>query len=239
MNIKVHVPNAVTLLNLISGSLAVILLYQGYVLYSAMFVGLSAIFDFLDGFFAKLFNVKSMLGKELDSLADVISFGLAPALFLFELMSNNKSVAEAGNLLSYTPYLALLIAAFSALRLAKFNLDTRQSVTFLGLPTPANAVFIVSLTIVALQQSSPIPVINQVAGIYWVQLAVIPFSCFLLVSEIPMFAMKFSKGFALSNNKLRYTFMLITLVCVGLFDWTGILLSVVIYILMSLIFMER
>ncbi|HLO89974.1 MAG: CDP-diacylglycerol--serine O-phosphatidyltransferase [Chloroflexota bacterium] len=239
MNIRSHVPNAVTLLNLLSGSLSIILLFKGYIEYSALCVGLSAVFDFLDGFFAKLFNVKSFLGKELDSLADVISFGLAPALFLFYLMSNNEYIKASDNYLAFTPYLALFIAAFSALRLAKFNLDTRQTVSFLGLPTPANAVFFVSLVVVALQKENEIPFLNEITGSLWVQLIVIPLSCYLLISEIPMFALKFTKGYGLKNNMLRYSFLTIALLCIFLFDWSGILLSVIIYIGMSLIFGDR
>lgn len=238
MNIRSHVPNAVTLLNLMSGTIAVILLFRGYIEWAALCVGLSAVFDFLDGFFAKLFNVKSFMGKELDSLADVISFGLAPALFLFYIMESNQ-YAKVNVLLSLIPYLSLFVAAFSALRLAKFNLDTRQTTSFLGLPTPANAVFIVSLVIVALQQESAIPFIKELAGNFWIQLAVIPVSCYLLVSEIPMFALKFTKGYALKNNGLRYSFLLIALLCVAIFNWTGILISVMIYILMSLVFGNR
>lgn len=239
MNIKSHIPNAVTLLNLISGALAIILLFKGYFVESALFIGLAAVFDFLDGFLAKLFNVKSLVGKELDSLADVISFGLAPAYFLYFLMSKNESFNGDEPLLQYIPYLALLIAAFSAFRLGKFNLDTRQTVSFLGLPTPANAVFIVAFCIVAFKNNGPVPLIDQLTGNHITQLAVIPLSCFLLVSEVPMFALKFSKGFGLKANILRYAFLFITLILILLLDWTGILLSMIIYVLMSLIFLDK
>lgn len=236
MEIKSHVPNTVTLFNLLSGSLSIILIFRGNLELAALFVGLSAVFDFLDGFFAKLFNVKSYLGKELDSLADVISFGLAPALFLFMLMGNNQLVKESDGIIRFVPYLSLLVAAFSALRLAKFNLDNRQTVSFLGLPTPANAVFIVSLVVVAHQETSAIPFIKDMAGNFWVQLAIIPISCYLLVSEIPMFALKFVKGYALNNNILRYSFLFLSLLCLIFFNWSGILLSVLLYICLSLIF---
>lgn len=239
MNLKSHIPNAVTLLNLISGALAIILLFNGYVVESALFIGLAAVFDFFDGFLAKLFNVKSLIGKELDSLADVISFGLAPAYFLYFLMSKNEFYSSSASIVQYLPFLALLIAAFSAFRLAKFNLDTRQTVSFLGLPTPANAVFIVSFCIVALKTNGTIPVIDQLTGNYLIQLAVIPLSSFLLISEVPMFSLKFNKGYGLNGNMIRYSFLFITLILILLLNWTGILLSMVVYVILSLLFVDK
>lgn len=239
MNLKSHIPNAVTLLNLISGGLAIILLFKGLIIESALFIGLAAVFDFLDGFLAKLFNVKSLIGKELDSLADVISFGLAPAYFLYLLMSKNQFFNGGTPFLQYIPYLALLIAAFSAFRLGKFNLDTRQTISFLGLPTPANAVFIVSFCLVAFMNNGPVPIIDHLTGNYLVQSALIPLSSFLLVSEVPMFALKFNKGFGLKPNLLRYSFILITLALVLLLGWTGILLSMIVYVLLSILFVRK
>lgn len=231
MNYKSHIPNTITILNLLSGSLAVILLFKGYVQSAALLVVLATILDFLDGFIAKMLNAKSIIGKELDSLADVISFGLAPALFLFILMEKHP-ITETNNLTALLPYLALLIAAFSALRLAKFNIDTRQSVSFLGLPTPANAVLIISFTIVAGQMPF-------LGNNFYLQLAIIPLSCYLLVSEIPMFAIKFSKGFSLSLNKIRYIYISIGMALVLFLGWLGVMLAVVIYILMSIILRDR
>lgn len=239
MELKAHIPNAVTLLNLISGSVAAILLLQGYPIEAALLVGLSALFDFLDGFFAKLLNVKSMIGKELDSLADVISFGLVPALFLYYIMSRNELVQSGNILFSVVPYLSLLIAAFSALRLAKFNLDNRQTISFLGLPTPANAVFIVSFAIVVLKGSSGIDILDQVAGNLWVQLLLIPVSCALLISELPMFSLKFHKGYGFKDNVIRYAFLLGTILLVVILSWTGILFSIILYVLLSVIFGEK
>jgi len=239
MELKAHIPNAVTLLNLISGSVAAILLLKGYPTEAALLVGLSALFDFLDGFFAKLLNVKSMIGKELDSLADVISFGLVPALFLYYIMSRNELVESGNTLYSILPYFSLLIAAFSALRLAKFNLDNRQTVSFLGLPTPANAVFIVSFAIVVLQGNSGFSIIDNIAGNLWVQLLIIPVSCVLLISELPMFSLKFYKGYGFKTNIIRYTFLLGTIILVVLLSWTGILFSIMLYIIMSVIFGEK
>ena len=205
MNIKSHIPNTITVFNLLCGSIAVILLFNGSLKGAALLVGLAAVFDFLDGFTAKLLNAKSLIGKELDSLADIVSFGLVPSLFLFvliksELNFNGCFYNEA------IPYLALAVTAFSALRLAKFNLDTRLTTSFIGLPVPAYAIFIISFVMVALYNDAPLPVLNQVASNIWVQLTVIAVSSFLLVSEIPMFAMKFSKGYGIKENNVRYSF---------------------------------
>ena len=239
MNFKSHIPNTITLLNLLSGSLSVILLLKGFVIEAAFLVGLAAVFDFLDGLSARLFNAKSPIGKELDSLADVISFGLVPSLFLYSLMSQNPMVINGTGLIVYTPYLALLIAAYSGLRLAKFNLDTRQYNTFLGLPVPANAMFIVPLAIIASLDTGGSSIVSTVVGNFWFQLAVIPVSCFLLVSEIPMFALKFTKGFGLKGNMIRYSFLLISLLMILLLGWAGISLSIVVYILMSVVFEDK
>lgn len=238
MNLKPHIPNAITVLNLLCGSIAVIFLFNGLFLEAAALTGLAAAFDFFDGFVAKLLNAKSPIGKELDSLADVISFGLVPSLFMYKLISSGQDT-DTSFFQTAVPYFALSIAAFSALRLAKFNLDTRQSNSFIGLPVPANAIFIISFVMVALYDDAPAPFLNSIASNLWVQLTVVAVSSFLLVSEIPMFAMKFSKGYGIKENKVRYTFLLLSLISIVLLGWTGIAMTIVIYILMSLVFRDR
>jgi len=234
--IKKHIPNSITLLNLVSGSVAVILAVEGQIITAVALVGLAAVFDFFDGFFARLLHVKSEIGKELDSLADVISFGLTPSVILFCLIRENPALQSYQGLSGILPYSALLIAAFSALRLAKFNLDTRQSTSFLGLPTPANALFIVSLALIsgsqALQEAG---LLSSIAGNLYFQLALIPLSCFLLVSEIPLFAIKFSDGFSFSANKLKYIFALFTVIALIAFQWAGIPIVVILYVAISTI----
>lgn len=237
MDFRIHIPNTFTILNLLAGSLSLLLLFRGAYTEAAVLILVASVFDFLDGFTAKLFNAKSLIGKELDSLADVISFGLVPALFLYVLMSRHPMAT--GDPYSIFPYFSLLIGAFSALRLAKFNLDTRQSVAFLGLPTPANAVLIISFSMIPLTGENIIPFITTVASNLWFQLALIPLSCYLLVSELPMFALKFSKGYKFSNNKLRYTFIVFIVAATILFQWTGIAISMIVYILTSLIFTKK
>jgi len=230
-----QIPNMVTLLNLLSGSVSVIMVLSGETLFAAILVGLAAIFDFFDGFLARLLKVKSAIGKELDSLADVVSFGLVPALFLFMLLRNNPGLGQAEVVTGLIPYFALLIGAFSAYRLAFFNLDTRQTDSFRGLPTPANAIFIVSLSLIA--GEAPLfdaGVISSFAGNLWVQLLLIPLSCWLLVSDIPMFALKFSRGFGVSQNKTRYLFLLLSVLLLVFFRFGGIPLIIVMYIMISL-----
>lgn len=237
MPLKKHIPNIITALNLLSGSVAIILVLDGQRQFAALLIGLAALFDFFDGFAARLLHVKSETGKELDSLADVISFGLAPAIFLYALIQEN--LASAGTLngwVALLPYLALLIAAFSAMRLAKFNLDTRQTDSFLGLPTPANALFIVTLSLItgksALQDAG---VMSEIAGNIWFQLMLIPVSCALLVSEIPLFSLKFSRGFTFRKNVLKYLIALIALALVLLTGWAAVPLIVLVYILLSVV----
>lgn len=234
--IKKHIPNSITLLNLISGSVAVILAVEGQIISAVALVGLAAVFDFLDGFIARLLHVKSDIGKELDSLADVISFGLTPSVILFCLIRENPALQSYQSLAGILPHSAMLIAAFSALRLAKFNLDTRQSTSFLGLPTPANALFIVSLALFsgsqALQEAG---LLSSIAGNLYFQLALIPVSCYLLVSEIPLFALKFSGGFSFSANKLKYILALFTIIVLIAFQWAGIPMIVILYVAISTI----
>ncbi len=232
--IKKHIPNSITLLNLFSGSMAVIVALEGSLLLASALLGLSAVFDFFDGFVARLLKVKSDIGKELDSLADVISFGLAPSVILFYLIREHTRVLQPG-WTDYVPYTALLIAGFSALRLAKFNLDTRQTDSFLGLPTPANALFIASLPFfsgpAAVQDAGWLTVL---AGNPVFLLVLIPVSCIMLVSEIPLLAMKFSHGFSFKDNKLKYLLVLLAIAGFLFLQWASIPLLVMAYVLISL-----
>ena len=180
MNLKAQLPNFITLLNLLSGVLGILWVLEGQPLYGAYFVILAAIFDFFDGFTARLLKVQSDMGKELDSLADVVSFGVLPGILLYSL---TKSLTEA----TFLPYCTLIIPMLSAYRLAKFNLDTRQSDRFIGLPTPANALLLTTVPHLAARWpelspwlSSPIALVI----IAWL-------TSLLLVAELPLIALKF------------------------------------------------
>lgn len=221
MNLKAQLPNFITLLNLLSGVLGILWVLEGQPLYGAYFVILSATFDFFDGFAARLLKVQSDMGKELDSLADVVSFGVLPGILLYSL---TKSQTEA----SFLPYCTLIIPMLSAYRLAKFNLDTRQSDRFIGLPTPANALLITTIPYLAARWpelspwlSSPIALVV----IAWL-------TSLLLVAELPLIALKF-KNSSFRDNSYRYALLVIGAVCLVWLQLAGIPLVIVAYLLLS------
>ena len=192
---KKHIPNTITCLNLISGCVATYFAFLSDYRMALLFIVIGAVFDFFDGMSARLLHVSSPIGKELDSLADDITFGFAPSAIVFSFLSSYHVH------LLFIPFLAFVMAAFSALRLAKFNLDERQALGFIGLPTPANALFWGSLIVSAGDwlQSSPYLYYGVVCGIF--------ISSYLLVSEIPMFALKF-KTWGWKGNEVKYIFLL-------------------------------
>ena len=221
MNLKAQLPNFITLLNLLSGVLGIIWVLEGQPLYGAYFVILAATFDFFDGFTARLLKVQSDMGKELDSLADVISFGVLPGILLYSL---TKSQTEA----TFLPYCTLIIPMLSAYRLAKFNLDTRQSDRFIGLPTPANALLLTTVPHLAARWpelspwlSSPIALVI----IAWL-------TSLLLVAELPLIALKF-KNNSFTDNSYRYALLVIGAVCLIWLQLAGIPLVILAYLLLS------
>ena len=233
--IKAQIPNTLTLLNLMLGSAAIIHVMTGELKLAAILIAIAAVCDFLDGFAARLLNVKSEMGKELDSLADVVSFGVAPSIFLFTAIKTNPDPGIFAGMLNTIAYVALFIGAFSGYRLAKFNLDKRQTDSFLGLPTPANAIFIISVSLIgtsALTSNSGF--IYLVSSNIWFQLLIIPVSCWLLISEIPLFALKFNRGFGFNANRPRYIFLFISLLNILFFGWAGLPLIIILYIAISL-----
>ena len=193
---KKHIPNMITCLNLISGCIATYFAFQSDYSMALLFIVIGAVFDFFDGMTARLLHVSSPIGKELDSLADDITFGFAPSAIVFAFLSPLTS-----NLSPLLPFLAFIMAAFSALRLAKFNLDERQALGFIGLPTPANALFWGSLIAGAGSWLATVPYICYIllAGVF--------LSCYLLIAEIPMFALKF-KHWGWKGNEIKYIFIL-------------------------------
>jgi CDP-diacylglycerol--serine O-phosphatidyltransferase len=205
MSLKKHIPNAITCCNLFSGCLACAMAYSGDYKLAMAFIVLGAVFDFFDGMVARLLHVSSPLGVQMDSLADDITFGVAPATIVFVFMKNELYYPSyLGVVSEILPYAAFLIAVFSACRLAKFNIDKRQTTTFIGLPTPANALFWSSLITGA---GDWIYALN--AGWFFL-LALIMIFSFFLISEIPMFSMKF-KNLSWKSNKTRYIFLLVSI----------------------------
>lgn len=219
---KKHIPNTITCLNLISGCIATYWAFQGNYDFALIFIVAGAVFDFFDGMAARLLGVSSPIGKELDSLADVVTFGVAPSAMVFSFLSSFHIH------LPFVPFLAFVIAAFSALRLAKFNLDERQTMGFIGLPTPANAMFWGSLIVGCGNWLHTLP---YSAGII---LLIISLSCWLLISEIPMFALKF-KQWGWRGNEIRYLFLLSCIPLLAFFGIAGIAIIVAWYVLLSIL----
>lgn len=222
---KRHIPNTITCGNLVSGCLATGAAFAGDLRTAFLLIILGAVFDFFDGFTARLLGVSSTIGKELDSLADVITFGFAPATIVFCLLRQHLP-AEV----HYLAYAAFLIAAFSALRLAKFNLDTRQSHGFIGLPTPANALFWGALALQLTESQIPEALSGGTLG--YILLAAVPLSAWILVSEVPMFALKF-KHFGFQGNAVRYLFILASALLLVLLGWSGFSAIIVLYVIVS------
>lgn len=225
---KKHIPNAITCCNLICGCIATLYAFRAqYDLALAFIIG-GAVFDFFDGFTARLLGVSSPIGKELDSLADNITFGFAPAAIVFALLREMPAPTGIETIDTYLPYTAFLISACSALRLAKFNLDERQTTTFFGLPTPANALFWSALTMGFHDYFVSTPYTA------WILLAGIVFSCWILNADIPMFALKF-KHYGWKGNALRYSFIVAALALLLALGWSGFSLVIVLYIFTSII----
>ncbi len=232
---KKYIPNFITSLNIVAGTISIILSFEGYPMGAGFFIFAAAIFDFLDGFFARLLKVYSELGKQLDSLADLISFGLAPGFIVYNLFRSCLLMEklEFENIEIYKLFVlsvAILIPLASAFRLAKFNIDTKQTSSFLGLPTPANAIFFASLPII-LGLKFDLLTYGIILNLKVLIPLVIIFS-FLLVSRIPMFSLKF-KNYAFKNNILRYSFLIISMLLIILLRFYALPFIIIFYILLS------
>lgn len=260
------IPNLFTLGNLLCGCLGIIFAFHWRFDFAAYMVFLAAFLDFFDGFFARILKVSGDLGKQLDSLADVVSFGVAPGLILFQFVLRKNIMFNEDGIWHIVP---LIIPVFSAYRLAKFNLDTRQTNGFLGLPTPANAIFFVALVLCyilyndlgtmhglqtgltlndpiedmmhnlqstnssILQNNFLFAILNYATSNSILTTIILIFSV-LLVSEIPLFALKF-KNFGWTDNKIRYSFLILSLILLILFHLIAIPFIVILYIIISLI----
>ncbi|GHV65711.1 CDP-diacylglycerol--serine O-phosphatidyltransferase [Bacteroidia bacterium] len=232
---KKHIPNFLTCLNVLSGSMAVFMGIYGYIEGVVICILCGMIFDFSDGLVARLLHVKSALGKELDSLADVITFGVAPAILahslLKDMMPADVEVLSLPFVQSFILFTPLLLPVFSAYRLAKFNLDERQTTHFIGLPVPANALFWVSIV---LAKSLVPDLYNLFFSEGWVLVACVVILSFLLISELPMFSLKVS-GFSWAENKARYSYILILALLFVLTGWAGLLFIIPLYLLICII----
>lgn len=221
-----NIPNTITCCNLISGCIATLSAFMGEIHMALLWIIIGAIFDFFDGMSARLLHVSSPVGKELDSLADDITFGMAPAAIVFYEMGIMEYPAFLAPVQPYMPFVAFLIAAFSALRLAKFNLDERQAMGFIGLPTPANALFWGALLVGAGD------FIENTTWMVPVVIVMILLSCWLLVSEIPMFALKF-KHWGWKGNEVKYLFLITCVPLLIVFGVTAFAIIIAWYVLLS------
>ncbi|MDB5009010.1 MAG: CDP-diacylglycerol--serine O-phosphatidyltransferase [Mucilaginibacter sp.] len=228
IRLKKHLPNAITCANLFSGCIGIVLAFKGELIAAAYAIFLSAIFDFFDGLASRVLKAFSGIGKDLDSLADIVSFGVLPAVIMYQLLLQARQI---DNISPYLNFIAFLIPVFSALRLAKFNVDTRQAEHFIGLPTPANAILIASF-----------PLILDHHNRYFTPYLVNPYvlSCFivvmcsLLVVEVPMMSLKF-KNSDFNENIFRYLLLLFSAILILFFKFAAVPVVIFIYITLSII----
>ncbi|MFL5729554.1 MAG: CDP-alcohol phosphatidyltransferase family protein [Cytophagaceae bacterium] len=274
MNIKKHIPNFLTCCNLLCGCLGIIIALNHDLIIPCYLIFAACVFDFLDGFVARLLKVQSPIGKELDSLADVVTFGVLPGIIIFELFQVKNfplNLFQLGMIpefplenttgfqATFLPFISLLIPIFSALRLAKFNIDTRQSESFIGVPTPANAILVASLPMIlkpviqtfmnttwtiypplsALPQSNSMttmelgPVSTFILNPVFLSAYCIIMS-YLLVAELPLFALKF-KHFKWTGNEIRFIFLVLSILLLSFLKWLGIPIIIFLYIILSLV----
>jgi CDP-diacylglycerol--serine O-phosphatidyltransferase len=226
--VKKHVPNAITCANLFSGCVGIVLAFKGELIGAAYAIFLSAIFDFFDGLASRVLKSFSGIGKDLDSLADIVSFGVLPAVIMYQLFLDARQIDKVSNWLNFA---AFLIPVFSALRLAKFNIDTRQAENFIGVPTPANAILIASFPMI----------LNHHNVFYtpyltnpYVLLGFVIVMCSLLVAEIPMMSLKF-KNSDFNQNIYRYLLLLFSAILILFFKFAAVPVVIFIYILLSVI----
>lgn len=223
-----NIPNSITCCNLISGCIATYNAFLGDIRMALLWIIVGAVFDFFDGMSARLLKVSSPIGKELDSLADDITFGFAPSAIIFYELSIMEYPSELLMLKPYLPYFAFVMAAYSALRLAKFNLDERQSLGFIGLPTPANALFWGALFVGAQN------FMESTAYMLPVVLLMICVSCWLLIAEVPMFALKF-KQWGWKGNEVKYIFLISCLPLLMIFGITAFSVIIAWYVVLSVV----
>ena len=228
-----QVPNTITCMNLICGCLSIIFSFDGKLETAAYFIFAAAVFDFFDGFMARWLKAYSAIGKELDSLADMVSFGLAPAFIMYALLltaaATNGLQVEIFTCGWFIAVPAFIIAVFSALRLAKFNIDTRQTDSFIGLPTPANALFICSLAFIS-SGGSQLSILT--GNLFFLNAVIVVFS-YLLVAELSLFSLKF-KSFDWTSNKIRYIFIVVSAFILLTLHWAGLAVVILIYIVLSI-----
>lgn len=228
---KKHIPNTLTCLNLVCGCLSAMSALKGNLETAAIFIITAAVFDFLDGFAARLLKVSSAIGKELDSLADVVSFGVAPGMIIYTWLvrcTEGISPLHQGAIYDYLPFIALLVPALSAVRLARFNIDENQATSFLGLPTPANAMFLGFLPLAA----EKLVFLNN----FWIVWGLTVIFSLLLVTNIWMLSLKFKDFKWQGLNIARYILLIIGVILIPIFGWGAFPIIIMAYIIISLLY---
>nr|WP_299419167.1 CDP-alcohol phosphatidyltransferase family protein [uncultured Emticicia sp.] len=235
------IPNIMTLGNLLCGCLGIVFVFEGNLLWASYLIFIAGILDFLDGFVARLLNQHSEIGKQLDSLADMVTFGVLPSFIIAKLIQISTrqitvlSDLMPSNLLSQTQlptlaYVAFFLALFSCLRLAKFNIDTRQSDSFIGVPTPANAFVVAAFPLILeFNPKYKFLILNSTCLIAYTLIM-----SYLLISEIPLFALKF-KNFSWVTNQIKYIFLILSVILLVALQFVGIPLIIFLYIILSVI----
>ena len=233
-----HIPNLITSLNLACGLLSIIMMIEGKIIPAFYLILLASVFDFLDGLSARILNAYSDVGKQLDSLADMVSFGIAPALLMYYYIKYSFLLHQSEFAIETTAwyeiiilYSAILIALASGFRLAKFNIDPNQSFIFSGLPTPASAILIASAGIVLFSPGFPESIRQFILNPYLLFASTLVLSL-LLVSKIPMFSLKF-KDYKFGNNITKYVFLLISFALLIIFKVIAVPIIILVYIFMS------
>ncbi len=238
---KKHIPNFITLLNLLSGTIAVILAVEGKLILAGIFVMLGILFDFFDGFFARILKVQGELGKQLDSLADMVTSGVVPGIVMYQLLKDSAGIwNEEGTLLSslflegvsFVPMIGLLLTLAAAYRLANFNIDERQTSSFIGIPTPANAIFILSLPLIL--KYSDVEFAKDLIQNQWFLIGVTLLLSFLMNANIPLFSLKF-KDYSLKNNVIKYIFLITTIILLVLLKFIAVPLVIFVYVMLSIV----
>ncbi len=233
MKVKKHIPNFITLLNLFAGLLSIYFGMIDELQFAGLMIFIAAIFDFFDGFTARLLNAKSEIGVQLDSLADMVSFGVAPAFILFHTIEYSITITGISTW-AYLPFIALIVPLFSALRLAKFNVDDEQQTYFIGMPTPAVAILIASFPIIIMVcLADNIGLYYDIVTNPYFLAGIAVVSSLLMVSKLPMFALKFT-SVSWAENQTRYIFIILSVFLIFLLKLAAIPLIILLYLLISL-----
>lgn len=238
MSIKKHIPNTITLLNLLAGLLALIHAFNGNYNEAFSLVCLGIFFDFWDGFFARIWKVQSPIGLQLDSLADMVTSGVVPGLVMYKMLGDIQENQYQYNLTEDTyymgvvPYLGFLITLASCYRLAKFNVDTRQTDSFIGLPTPANALLIMSIPMI--QFHSEFDWLVDFLSNPYVLVGITALSAYLLNAEIPLFSLKV-KSFSWEKYKMQVVFLILSVILIALLEFIAIPIIILLYVILSVV----